>query len=151
MASPLIYTAVSVVGGIIIAATGGTPPDLTGIAAIITASVGVIAFLASLFRGKRNNKRVEEVEEAASYVKGFDSLIKRLQEEIEDLHSEIATERTQWAQEKSELMNTIRELRNELQQSMADKSTTKAQLMELRGQIRGFLSIKEYEEFTKHL
>lgn len=151
MASPLIYLAVSIVGGLVFAVAGSSPPDLQGLAALITAGVGVIAFLASLFRGKRSSKRFEEVEEAASYVKGFDALIKRLQEEIEDLHSEIATERSKWAQEKAELLSIIRELRNDLQQSVVDKSTTKSQLMELRGQIRGFLTSDQYEEFTKHL
>lgn len=146
----LAYLAVSLIGGAILAVTGGSPPDLTGIAAVITAGVGVTAFLATLFRGKKNNKRVEEVEQAASYVKGFDSLIKRLQEEIEDLHSEISTERNKWAIEKSELMNTIRTLRNELQESIAADTTTRSELMELRGQVKGFLNAKEYEEFQKH-
>lgn len=132
------------------AVTSGSPPDLTGIAAVITAGVGVTAFLATMFRGKKNNKRVEEVEQAASYVKGFDALIKRLQEEIEDLHGEISTERTKWATEKSELMDTIRKLRNELQESIAANATTRSELMELRGQIKGFLNAKEYEEFQKH-
>lgn len=150
MVVSFLYIATCVVSGILLATTG-TPPDLTGIAAIITAGVGMIAFLASLFRGKKNNKRVEEVEEAASYVKGFDALIKRLQEEISDLHTDIASERTLWAQEKGELMDTIRVLRNELQTSMAENATTQSQLMELRGQIRGFLSAQQYEEFTKHL
>lgn len=118
---------------------------------MITAGVGVIAFLASLFRGKKNNQRVEEVEEAASYVKGFDALIKRLQEEIEDLHSEISTERNKWAQEKAELLATIRALRNDLQESMANNTTTRSELMELKGQIRGFLTADQYEEFTKHI
>lgn len=86
MASPLIYLTISIVGGFILAVTGSSPPDFQGLAALITAGVGVVAFLASLFRGKKSNKRFEEVEEAASYVKGFDALIKRLQEEIEDLH-----------------------------------------------------------------
>lgn len=151
MASPVIYIATILVGGLIFAVTGGQPPDLQGLAALITAGVGVIAFLATIFRGKKNNARVEEVEEAASYVKGFDALIKRLQEEIEDLHGEIQTERGKWASEKAELMNIIQTLRTELQESMAANATTKSQLMELRGQIRGFLTNKQYEEFTKHL
>lgn len=146
----LTLLTIPIIGGLIFAVTGGSPPDLNGIAAIITAGVGMIAFLATLFRGKANNKRVEEVEQAASYVKGFDALIKRLQEEIEDLNGEISIERTKWATEKSELMETIRTLRNELQESIAANATTRSELMELRGQIKGFLNTKEYEEFQKH-
>lgn len=141
----------SFIGAVILAATGSTPPDLTGIAAVVTAVIGVAGFLATLVRGRANNKRVEEVEQAASYVKGFDALIKRLQEEIEDLHTEISTERNKWAQEKAELMETIRSLRNELQERAAKSSLTQSELMELRGQIKGFLTAAEYEEFTKHV
>lgn len=133
------------------AATGSPPPDLTGIAAIVTACIGIAGFLATLWRGKANNKRVEEVEQAASYVKGFDALIKRLQEEIETLHTEISTERTKWAQEKAELMETIRSLRNELEEKAAKNVLTQSELMELRGQVRGFLTTEQYEEFNKHV
>lgn len=143
-------TLASFIGAVILAATGSTPPDLTGIAAIITACIGVAGFLATLWRGKANNKRVEEVEQAASYLKGFDALIKRLQEEIESLHSEIATERVKWTQEKTELMETIRTLRNELQAKAATHSLTQSELMELKGQIRGYLTPEQYEEFKHH-
>lgn len=139
-----------VIGALVFAAAGGSPPDLVGIASVITACVGVVAFLATLVRGRANNKRVEEVEQAASYVKGFDALIKRLQEEIETLHNEISVERKKWAEEKSELMATIRMLRNELQEEVVKKSITKSELMELRGQIRGFLTTEQYEEFQRH-
>jgi hypothetical protein len=148
----LMYASTLVIGGFLFAVTGHDPSfDLTGVAALITAMVGVGAFVASFFRGRKNNARVEEVEEAASYVKGFDALIKRLQEEIETLHGEMTTERDKWSQEKYELLHTVRNLRTELQESVATNTTTKSQLMELKGQIRGFLTSQQYEEFTKHL
>lgn len=138
------------IGAIVLAATGSSPPDLTGIAAVITACIGVAGFLATLWRGKANNKRVEEVEQAASYVKGFDALIKRLQEEIEGQRAELTAERTKWQAERVELMNTISKLRNDLQESISHNTATKAELMELRGQIRGFLTQDQYEEFRRH-
>ena len=51
----------------VLAAASTAPPDLTGIAAIVTAGIGVVGFLATLIRGKMNNQRVEEVEQAASW------------------------------------------------------------------------------------
>lgn len=138
-------------GAALLATTASNPPDLTGIAAIITAGVGIVGFLATLFRGKQNNKRVEEVEQAASYVKGFDALIQRLQGEVEGLHRDMEAERGKWESERDGLLMTIRTLRTELRESMAENATTKAELVELRGQIKGFLNAQQYEEFKKHL
>lgn len=146
----LIGTIASAIGALILAATGSPPPDLAGVAAIITALIGVAGFFASLWRGKANNKRVEEVEQAASYVKGFDALIKRLQEEIASLKGEMTQERAKWAKEQEELMRTIAALRTELQDSISHNTASKAELMELRGQIRGFLTQQQYEEFKRH-
>lgn len=125
------------------------PPDLAGIAALITAGVGVIGFLATLFRGKRNDKRVEQIEQAASYVQGFEGLVNRLQEEVDDLRHELNSERTKWREERQQLLNTIATLRTELQESAAQHAVTRGELAELRGQIRGFLSEADYERFTK--
>lgn len=133
------------------AATTAAPPDLAGVAALITAGVGIIGFIATLFRGKKNDKRVEEIERAASYVEGFDALIKRLQEEVRDLHEEMASEQTKWKAEREGLLVTIRTLRSELQEQIAGNAVLKSELVELRGQIKGFLSAQQYEEFTKHL
>jgi uncharacterized protein HemX len=141
---------------------GGGGPDLTGIAAIITATVGIVGFLATLLRGKKNNQRVEEVESAAHYIEGFDALIKRLQDEIQDLHGEIdANEakwqgekeqiRRQWTAEKEALLTTIRELRTDLQEQIAANNVLRSELIELRGQIKGFLTKTQYDEFAKHL
>lgn len=135
----------------VLAAASTAPPDLTGIAAIVTAGIGVVGFLATLIRGKMNNQRVEEVEQAASYVKGFESLINRLKEEIEDVKEEQIEERHKWAQEREDMLETIRTLRSELRETMAEQAVTKGQLELLRGQIRGFLSTKDYEEFQKHI
>lgn len=125
-----------------VAGSSGAPPDLTGIAAIVTAAVGVIAFLGTLFRGYKNNQRVREVEQAASYVKGFDALIKRLQNEIEELSSDHEQDRKKWEAEREVLLRTISELRNE-------NYETRGQLAELRGQIKGFLSAQQWEEFQQ--
>lgn len=141
---------------------GGGGPDLISIAAIITAGVGVVSFLATLFRGKKNNQRVEEVESAAHYIEGFDALIKRLQNEIKDLHGEMDANEAkwqgekeqiqrQWTAEKEALLTTIRELRNDLQDQIADNNVLRSELIELRGQIKGFLTKTQYDEFTKHL
>jgi len=135
----------------IIAAATNSPPDLTGVAAIVTAGIGVVGFLATLIRGKKNNQRVEEVEQAASYVKGFESLINRLKSEMEEVKAEQVEERRKWTQEREELLETVRGLRTELREMMAEHAVTKGQLEMLRGQIRGFLSTKDYEEFQKHI
>lgn len=137
-------------GAMILFATG-SQPDLAAISGIITAVVGLVGFIASVFRGRANNKRVEEVEQAASYLKGFEGLTKRLQEEIADLNQDIDKERSQWSKEKIELLETIRGLRNELQEHMLNNSVTKNELIELRGQIRGYLTHDQYEEFKRHV
>lgn len=133
------------------AAAAGSPPDLTGLAAIITACVGVVGFLATLIRGRKNNQRVDEVEQAASYVEGFDALIKRLEAEIEELHVEQRGERKQYAEEKERLLEIIRGLRAELSESLASHAVTRGELAELQGQVKGFLDPQLYREFMKHL
>jgi outer membrane murein-binding lipoprotein Lpp len=138
-------------GGFVIAVTQTAPPDLTGIAAIITAGIGVVAFLATFLRGRRNNQRVQEVEQAASYVKGFDALIKRLESEIKQLRNDHDSESRRWQTEKENLRRTIDRLRSELKSAIADNLETRGHLAELRGQIRGFLNEQQYEEFQKHL
>lgn len=144
------YFIVMPVGGMLVAAASSAPPDLIGIAAIITAAVGVVGFFATLYRGRANNKRVEEVEQAASYVKGFDALIARQQKEIETLQHEMTESRNIWAREKTELLTTVLDLREQLQKSIASNSVTRSELTELRGQIKGFLTSAQYEEFQKH-
>lgn len=151
MHSAIAFILAPLLGAIIFAATGAAPPDLAGIAAIITACIGVVGFLATLFRGKANNKRVEEVEQAASYVSGFEGLIKRLQEEVEDLHKEMSTESDKWTKERIQLLETIRTIRNELQEQIMTNNVTKSELAVMLGQIRGFLSPAQYEEFRKHV
>ena len=64
------------------------PPDLIGIAAIITAVVGALGFAGAYWKGWRNSQLIDEVEQSASYVKGFDALIKRLEQEIHQLREE---------------------------------------------------------------
>ncbi len=130
--------------------TPAAPPDLTGLAAIITAGIGVFAFLISVWRGRQNNQRVQEIEDAASYVKGFDSLTKRLKEEIHEMRQEQQLERSQWARERLQLEETLGQLRIELNQQIASNYTLRGELAELRGQIKGFLNAQQYEEFQKH-
>lgn len=147
--------------GVLIAAATGTsspPPDLTGIAAVITAGIGLIGFVATLWRGRKNNQRVSEIEDAASYVKGFDTLTKRLREEIDDLEEKMEKlegsqneERERWFQERNQMQETISNLGLELKEQVINTGTTQAQLSELRGQIRGFLNAKQYNEFQKHI
>lgn len=151
MAPAFLFGIPALLIGLIVAAAESGGPDLTGIAAIATATIGIIGFLATLLRGKRNNTRVEEVEQAASYVQGFDALIKRLQAEIEVMHTEMDQRQRQWNSEKDGLLLTIRSLRSDLQEQIAGNTVLKSELVELRGQIKGFLSKQQYEEFTKHL
>lgn len=134
----------------VVTQTPAAPPDLTGLAAIITAGIGVFAFLISIWRGRQNNQRVQEIEDAASYVKGFDSLTKRLKEEIDELRQEQNTERLQWTKEKLHFEDIVGQLRVELNQQIAANYTLRGELAELRGQIKGFLNAQEYEEFQKH-
>lgn len=126
-------------------------PELGNVAAIVTAVIGVIGFIGTFVRGRLNHKKVEEVEQAASYVAGFDSLIKHLQEEIDEISTTQEEERKKWTTEKAHLLATIGTLRSELQESIAANHVTKGELAELRGQIKGFLNAKEYAEFEKHL
>lgn len=151
MGNPFAYLLTIPGVAAVIAAAANAPPDLTGIAALITALIGVIGFLATLIRGKKNNQRVEEVEQAASYVKGFESLINRLKLEMEEVKKEQSEERSKWRKEREDMLDTIRVLRTELREMMAEQAVTKGQLELLRGQIRGFLSTKDYEEFQKHI
>src|SRR6476469_7716499 len=131
--------------------TPAAPPDLTGIAALITAGIGIVGFLATIFRGRQNNKRVQEVEQAASYVKGFDSLIKRLEVEMKQLRKDHESERMKWITERESLERTINNLRTDLRTQTAKNYETRGLLQELRGQIKGFLNAQQYEEFQKHL
>ncbi|MGH2939568.1 MAG: hypothetical protein ACRDPE_15780 [Solirubrobacterales bacterium] len=135
----------------LIAAAASTPPDLTGIAAIITACIGVVGFLATFARGRANNKRVEEVEHAASYVKGFDSLIDSLQAEIDAVRKDQKDERDQFGAEREAQLEVIRRLRGELSEAVATQAVTRGELAEVKGQIKGFLDPDQYEAFLEHL
>ncbi|MBS1893656.1 MAG: hypothetical protein JST59_20340 [Actinobacteria bacterium] len=150
MIVPALLPAVAVLT-YLAAAAGGAPPDLTGIAALITAGIGVVGFVATAFRGRSNNKRVEEVEQAAGYVKGFDALVRRLQEEVEESREEQKAARVQWAAEKLEHLETVRSLRAELRESLAEHSVTRGKLAQLQGQIRGFLTADQWAEFRSHI
>lgn len=137
----------------VLAASGtpSPPPDLTGLAAVITAAIGVFGFLATLWRGRENNKKVGEIEDAASYVKGFDSLTKRLREEIEEIHESNRSDKAQWEQERRGYQEALSKLQVELSEQRSANYQVRDELSTLRGQIRGFLSAEEYDEFTKHL
>ena len=148
---PLAYLIAVPIAVVIAVATGGSSPDLTGIAAIITAAIGVAGFLATLWRGKANNKRVEEVESTTSYLAGFESLIKRLQEEVEELHGELSTTRSDWNREKQVLEDQIGELKAKITSGHLSETELRSELLVLKGSIRGFLSADQYAEFQKHL
>lgn len=142
---------------IAVIAASSAPPDLVGIAAIITAIVGVGGFVATLIRGSNNNKRVEEIEESASYVKGFEALVHRLQGEIDELRTEHREQTREWRKEREQLERTIQSLKAELREVTAEAALTTAQLKQaqleltqLQEQIRSFLSPEEYEEFKGH-
>lgn len=147
---PLYLIIVVPVALLIGVVTHGTPPDLTGIAAIITACIGVVGFLATLFRGKNNNKRVEEVESAASYVKGFESLIDNLQSEIKDLRNDVRASQQSNEAAREEFEGKFRVLNDELTDALIAKRTMQAELLELRGQIRGYLNTEQWDEFNRH-
>lgn len=116
-----------------IATASGAPPDLTGIAAIITAAIGVFGFLYTVIRGR--SPKVTEVEQATSYVR----LVDRQDEEIETLR-----------REKRELQELVSTLRSEVREVRAEVSTTKGELSELKGQIRSYLSPEQYADFSRH-
>jgi hypothetical protein len=134
----------------ILAAVTGSPPDLTGIAALVTAAVGVIGFIVTLVRGRANNKRVEEVEQAASYVKGFEALVARLQDEINVLRDESSVLRQKQQANMAEFENAIGGLQITLRETEAALRSKEGELAQLRGEVRGFLSADEYESFQSH-
>lgn len=152
MSSSLIMFTMAPISFLIFAVsnTPTPPPDLTGLAAIITAVIGVVGFFATIYRGRQNNKRVGEIEDAASYVKGFDSLTKRLREEMQDMREEHKQERAQWSNERGNLEEAISKIRVELNQQISENYKVRGELSELHGQIRGFLNTEDYNEFKKH-
>jgi len=143
---------ISVVASILFAAVTSTPvppPDLTGLAAIITAAIGVVGFFATIYRGKKNNARVSGIEDAADYVKGIDALTKRLREEMDDMRSEHKHERAQWIEEARTLHAQIDQMRRELNEQVVENYKLRAELATIREQMKNYLTETEYEEFIK--
>ena len=126
------------------------PTDLTGLAAMITAGIGAFAFIISIWRGKQNNQTVQGIKDAASYVHGFEAVIKRLEEEIDELREQQGRAAEEWEREREQLKATITTLQRELDRQTASNFTLRGELAELRGQIKGFLNAQEYEEFQRH-
>ncbi len=126
-------------------------PDLAGIAAIITAIVGVVGFVATLVKGRHNNKKVEDVEQAGSYIKGFDALIKLLQGEIAELTAERNEAAREFVADKAHLLDTVQALRTQVSEAEARAAVTRGELAELRGQLKGFLEPEQYERFIRHI
>jgi phage shock protein A len=125
--------------------------DLTGIAAILSAGIGCVGFVATMLRHKKTKATVAEAQQAASYVAGFNTLITRLQEEITELRQSHDEEHENWARERAQLQRTIEKLKTDLTQAIAEGAELRGQLAELRGQIKGFLNQQQYEEFKRRL
>lgn len=142
--------AIAIVSFLVSAATGTPPPpDFTGLAAMVTAGVGIVAFLISLWRGRENNKKIQGVEDTASYVKGFEALVNRLQTEVTTLSSELSGDRQQWAKEKQQLQEIIDRLRSDLTKQIASNMNLRSEIVDMREQIKAWLSAEEYDEFKK--
>ncbi|MBS1863038.1 MAG: hypothetical protein JSS68_15155 [Actinobacteria bacterium] len=122
----LIYLTVS-------SSSGG--PELTAIAAVITAVAGFIGLIWTIFKGR--NRR-DEVEQAGSYIRGVEGLIRRQEEEIGELR-----------RERKELQDDVSNLRSEVREAKTEATSIRGELSELRGQIRNFLSPEQYEEFKR--
>lgn len=154
-----ILTATVSVGLFVLAAATGTPPpgpDLTGYAAVGTFILGAIAFIASIVRGRKNNAKIGELEDAADYVKEINSQHESLRGEIAQIRKEHKDERSQWIEEKSVLQSQLTELRKELQEQVIDNYKLREENRKLVGeidrilkQLKQYVSTEEYEEFTK--
>lgn len=151
-----IVSAIVVTVAMLVFAAGQTvapaaPLDLSGIAAMIMAGVGVVSFLISLYRGRKNNKKVGEIEDAADYVKQIDSLTKRLRDEVEEIRQEQHEERNKWIEERSLLQGQLEQLRKEHSDQVIENYKLKAELSKIKELLQKYLDPQEYEDFTKHL